>query len=148
MKKFFPKLIFISILLFTNIYVYGSSYVDNRNDYSFIDLFGYTLGSILVILAIIFLTKVLAFKLSKMTKSRKIKIIDILNMNGIKILVTEIYGKYYILAFNNNSIILVDKLENIEFLESNGCISYENSFDKQLEKILKKINSIKNTRSR
>ncbi|QIB26182.1 hypothetical protein [Caloranaerobacter azorensis] len=73
-------------------------------------------------------------KFNVVGKRDKVKVIDILNINGIRILVLEMYGKYYILAYNNNSIILLDKLENIE-LSSPDFITNKPKFNKYLEKI-------------
>ncbi|WP_427338657.1 hypothetical protein [Caloranaerobacter sp. DY30410] len=146
MRNIFLELFSISSFLLVNEYAFGSSYIDNNRGYSFINLISFTFGFILIILAILFLGRILNFKLNAVGKKHRIKIIDILNINGIKILVLEMYGQYYILAYNNNSIILIDKLENIESLKSDSNIINKSSFDKYLEKFLMKINFTKNAK--
>ncbi|WP_069649597.1 flagellar biosynthetic protein FliO [Caloranaerobacter ferrireducens] len=140
MKNAYLKSLYIFSFLFINEYAFGSSYIDNNKGYSFINLISFIFGFILVILAILFLSKILNFKLNVTGKKHRIRIIDILNISGIKILILEINGRRYILAYNNNSITLIDKLENIEPLESDSNITNKSSFDKHLEKFLMKIN--------
>ncbi|SHH27106.1 hypothetical protein SAMN02745135_00256 [Caloranaerobacter azorensis DSM 13643] len=134
MRDIFSKLFFTSGFLFVNEYAFGSSYIDNNGGYSFIDLISFIFGFILIILAILFLGRILKLKFNVVGKRDKVKVIDILNINGIRILVLEMYGKYYILAYNNNSIILLDKLENIE-LSSPDFITNKPKFNKYLEKL-------------
>lgn len=144
MKKVFSSLIFILNLLCFNTYVYSSSYLENNKEYSFLSLFGYLFGIIIIILIVIFLPRILFTKLSKTVNNRKIKIIDFINISGIKLILTEIHGKYYVLAFNNNNIIVVDIIETIESLDSIDNSKYENYYNKKyLEKIIKKISSLK-----
>ncbi|WP_152912094.1 flagellar biosynthetic protein FliO [Caloranaerobacter sp. TR13] len=83
------------------------------------------------------------FKLNSVGRKHRIKIIDVLNISGIKILILEIYDKYYVLAYNNNSITLIDELDNIELLEFNDSITNKSSFNKYLEKFFMK-NDFKN----
>lgn len=140
------KLFETPLLKLVDLNVYRSSYILNEtNDISTLMMIFKIIFYLIVFIVIIILayiwTKFIAKKKGYAAKSKNAKLIDMIKIgNNMQIYIIKISNKVYIVATNNNSITLIDKVTYENFaVEEKEVVSENLSFNSYLDKILNTI---------
>lgn len=136
------RTIILTIILFISVSlpVYGDGFSNSSLKSSIFALFSFAL----VLVLAYFTTKFLSKNISKLNKSKNMKVLDIISIdNNNKIALVEILDVCYIISISNTGINVIDKLnnfENLDILEDNEKNKI-NSINK-FESVLKSFSSL------
>ena len=120
----------LAMILFIGNISYATEGTDFNMGKAILKLFFSTIIFIIVIIITIYGTRFIAKKSNKFINSKYMRIIDILNLsNNVKIIMVNINKKIYILAINNNTIEVIDKILEEEF-EFKKSWDFEKDLDK------------------